>query len=158
MVCNTNKCLNHTWINMKWNEIRVALSTTMPTSMVLNDIFLELLVGGSVLNVPKCFKICLNFIRISWWLHTGTNIIKEELQVQVHIILNNHVVKNHTSGHDVMEGMFVPKMTRTSNYCKSSCKTPKALSISFRAASCAFANSASAWFSILDGLHKCCPL
>jgi hypothetical protein len=29
-------------------------------------------------------------------------------------------VKNHISGHDVIEGWFVPKPTRTSNYCKSS--------------------------------------
>jgi hypothetical protein len=62
----------------------------------LNGIFLELLVGGLVLNVPKCFKKFLDFIQISRWLHTGTNIIKEELQVQVLFILNNHVMKNHT--------------------------------------------------------------
>jgi hypothetical protein len=41
--------------------------------MVLNEIFLELLVGGSVLNVPECFKKCLDFIQISRRLHTGTN-------------------------------------------------------------------------------------
>jgi hypothetical protein len=91
----------------------------MPTPMVLNEIFLELPVGGSVLNLPECFKKCLNFIRISRWLHTGTNIIKEEFQIQVLLILNNHVVKNHTSSHDVMDGTFVLKMTMTSNYSKS---------------------------------------
>jgi hypothetical protein len=36
----------------------------MPLPMVLNEIFLELLVGVGVLNVPECFKKCLDFIRI----------------------------------------------------------------------------------------------
>jgi hypothetical protein len=76
----------------------------MPLPMVLNEICLELLVGAGVLNVPICFKECLGFIWISCWLHTGANIIKEELQVQVFLILNNHIVKDHTSGHDVMGG------------------------------------------------------
>jgi hypothetical protein len=79
-------------------KIRVVLATTMTTPMMLNKIFLELTMGASVLNVPKCFKKCLDSIRISRWLHTGTNIIKEELQIQVLLILNNHVVKNNKSG------------------------------------------------------------
>jgi hypothetical protein len=48
--------------------------------MVLNEIFLELLVGAGVLNVLECFKKCLDFIRIFLWLHMDTNIIKEELE------------------------------------------------------------------------------
>jgi hypothetical protein len=87
----------------------VVQPTIMPTTMVLNEIFFELPVGGLVLNVPECVKKCLDFIRISRWLHTSTNIIKEELQTEVLLILNNHIVKNHTSSHDVIEGTFVPK-------------------------------------------------
>jgi hypothetical protein len=51
----------------------------MPMLIVLNEIFLELLVGGSVLNISEYFKKCLDFMRIFRWLHTGTNIIKEEI-------------------------------------------------------------------------------
>jgi hypothetical protein len=34
----------------------------MPLPMVLNEISFELIVGASVLNVPVCFKECLDFI------------------------------------------------------------------------------------------------
>jgi hypothetical protein len=37
----------------------------MPLSMVLNKIFLELLVSVGVLNVPVCFKKCLDFNYVS---------------------------------------------------------------------------------------------
>jgi hypothetical protein len=131
----------------------------MPTQMVLNEIFVELLVGGGVLNVPECFKKCLDFIKIFLWLHTGTNIIEEEIQVQVLLILNNHVVKNHTSGHDVMEGTFVPKVTRTSNYCKSCLQnTESSLNIFPGCLLCLCKFGLGSVLGISDGLHKCCPL
>jgi hypothetical protein len=61
----------------------------MPLPMVLNEICLELLVGVGILNVLVCFMECLDFIQISYWLHMGTHIIKEELQVQVLLILKS---------------------------------------------------------------------
>jgi hypothetical protein len=40
----------------------VALSTTMPLPMMLNEIFLEPLLAAGVFNVPEYFKKCLDFI------------------------------------------------------------------------------------------------
>jgi hypothetical protein len=67
----------------------------MPLPMVLNETKLNLFMGAGVLNVSVCLKECLDFIQVSCWFHTGANIIKEELQVQFHLIPSDHIVKNH---------------------------------------------------------------
>jgi hypothetical protein len=68
-------------------------------------------------------------------------------------------VKNDTSFHDVYATFLVQKTSYGPwTIANLACKAPKSLSISFRQASCAFANSAS--FFVLgsrNGLHKCSP-
>lgn len=87
--------------------------------VVVNEILLKLLVRARGFNLMVGLKKCLDAIWISSWLHMATNIVKEELQVQVPLILDYHVVKNRTC-HYVVEGLHVPKTSRTSNNCKPS--------------------------------------
>jgi hypothetical protein len=37
-----------------------------------------------------------------------SNIVVEEIQVQIFFVLDNHIVENHTSGHDLVEGRKEP--------------------------------------------------
>jgi hypothetical protein len=47
--------------------------------------------------------------------HLATNIVKEELQAQIPLILDNHVLKDHTNWHDVNDTFVVPKTSWTPN-------------------------------------------
>ena len=87
-------------MNMKRNKLK--LHTTNEISQKLGMVLL-------VLNLRVCLKKCLDCIQVSCWLAPGTNIIKEERQVQTPLILDDHIVKNHTIGHDVFEGFHIPK-------------------------------------------------
>lgn len=113
----------------------------MPLPMVLNEILLKLIVGVCVFNLPVCLNQCLYAVKVSSWLHMATNIVLEELQVHVPLIFDDHVVKNHTTCHDVLQGSFVSKTSRTTNNVKPWLQNPKGSFNSFGAASCAFANS-----------------
>jgi hypothetical protein len=67
---------------------------------------------------------------------------QKKIQDQIPLILDDHVVKNHTSSHDVSEIFLDPNRVGPRTLMGNlACKAPKALSISFRHASCAFANS-----------------
>jgi hypothetical protein len=39
--------------------------------------------------------------------HSATNIVKEEFQTQIPLILDDHIMKNHTISHDVNETFLV---------------------------------------------------
>ena len=81
----------------------------MQLPVVVNEILLKLGVRCRVFNRPVRLKKCFDTIWISSWLHTATNIVKEELEVHAPFILNDHVVENHTTCHDVVESFLVPK-------------------------------------------------
>jgi hypothetical protein len=71
----------------------------------------------------------------------------------------NHIVKNHTSGHDIIESSFVSKMTRTSDYYKSCLHNTKiSLNIFLGCLLCLYKFSSGSGLGVSDGLHKCCPL
>ena len=79
----------------------------MQLLVVLNEILLKLAVGFVVLNLSVGLKECSNAIWVPRWLHTDTDIVVVELEVQVPLILDDHVVKNHTTCHYVVEGFLV---------------------------------------------------
>jgi hypothetical protein len=79
----------------------------MSLSVDFNEIIKKRAMCDNVLNMSVGLKKCLDPVRISCWFDTTINIIIEELQVQVPIILDDHVVENH-SCHDVVEGFLVP--------------------------------------------------
>ena len=81
----------------------------MQLPYVLNEIMLQLGVAMGVLNFPVGFQESLNAVRVSRWLHTATNIVIEELQVQAPLIFDDHVVKNDTTCHCNAPGFF-PKL------------------------------------------------
>jgi hypothetical protein len=113
MVCNTNNGSNHTY-----NEINRSATLSIADQSE----------ASCASPRAQCYGMSqemLVFYPGFWWLHSDTNIVKEELQVQVHLILDDHIVKNHTSGYDVIEGFFVPKPSGTSNYCKSGLQNPE---------------------------------
>ena len=114
----------------------------MPRPNMLNKILLKLCVGVETLNFSVCLKKCLNTIRITIRVHTSTHIAVDESQIQVSLIFNDHVVKNDTPCHYVLESFLDPKPSRTTNNGNLACKIPKALSISFQHPSCALANKA----------------
>jgi hypothetical protein len=49
-------------------------------------------------------KECLDPIRVSCWFNMATNIAIEKLQVHAPLILDDHIMENHTCNHDVIEG------------------------------------------------------
>jgi hypothetical protein len=77
--------------------------------MVFNEIITKLSVSGIVLDVPAGLKECLDSIGISCWFNTTTNIVIEKLQIHIPLILDDHVVENHTCIHDITEGSLVQK-------------------------------------------------
>jgi hypothetical protein len=111
-------------------------------AVVLYEIIVQLSVRGRVFSSQICFKKCLDVIGIPFRPHSASNIVEEKFQVQVSPILNDHVVKNHTSFHDVNETFLVLKTSWATTTANQACKAPKALSIFFRQASCAFVNLA----------------
>jgi hypothetical protein len=48
--------------------------------LVIDEIKVEWLMCGRILNYPMCLKKCL-IVRVSLWFHTAPNIVIEELQV-----------------------------------------------------------------------------
>jgi hypothetical protein len=113
----------------------------MTLPMVLNEILLKLIVGVCIFNPPECLKECLYAARVSSWLHMATDVVVEKLQFHVPLIFDDHVVKNHTTRHDVVQGSLVPKTSRTMNNGKSRLQNPKGSFNIFWPASCTFANS-----------------
>ena len=93
--------------------------------MVLNEILLKLKVGVCIFNLLVGMNKSSNAVRVSNWFHTATRIIIEELQVHVSLIFENHIVKNNTTCHDVFQGSFVPKTSRTMNNGKPRLQNPK---------------------------------
>ena len=79
----------------------------LPT--VLNEIIMKLDMRGTVFDLLVGLNKCLDAVGISCWFHTATNIVIEQLQVQVPLILDDHVVENHTSFHDAVESFLIPK-------------------------------------------------
>jgi hypothetical protein len=113
----------------------------MPLAMVLDESITKLCVSGDVLDVPVGLKKCLDSIGVSCWFNMTPNIVIEKLQVHIPLILDDHIMKNHTCRHYLIEG-FVPKIEPGLEQWQINlaCKTLKALSISFQHASWAFAN------------------
>ena len=56
-----------------------ALAMQLP--VVLDQIFLEVMVGAVIFNLPMRLKKSLKAIGVSLGLHSGTNIVVEILQV-----------------------------------------------------------------------------
>jgi hypothetical protein len=79
--------------------------------MELDEIVLQLGMRGQVFNFEICLKKCLDEIGIPLEPHSATNIVKKEFQAQIPPILDDHVVKNHTSSHGVNETYLFPKMS-----------------------------------------------
>jgi hypothetical protein len=67
----------------------------------------ELGMGIGILNLPMSFKESFNAIRIALGFHSGANIVIEAGQAQLSFILDDYVVKNHTTCHDVDKGFLV---------------------------------------------------
>jgi hypothetical protein len=90
------------------NEMRASICP-VKLPMVLHEIFVQLSVRGRVFNLPVCLKKCLDAIGVPFRPHSAANIVKEKFQVHVPLILNDHVVKNDTSFHDVYATFLVQK-------------------------------------------------
>jgi hypothetical protein len=73
----------------------------------------------------------MDAIRVPLESHSATNIIKEEFQAQISLILDDLVVKNHTSSHDVNETFLVPKTSGTTKNGKLSLQSTKTSFFSF---------------------------
>ena len=110
-------------------------STVMSLPVVHFEIINELGMGIGILNLPMCFKESFNAIRIALRFHSSANIVIEAGQAQLSFILNDHVVKNHTTCHDVDKGFLSQNQDGPRTMANLACKTPKALSMSLRAAS-----------------------
>jgi hypothetical protein len=82
---------------------------TLPLPMVLDEIVLQLGLRGRLFNFEIYSKKCLDEIGVPLGPHSATNIVKKEFQAQIPLILDDHVVKNHTSSHGVNETYLVPK-------------------------------------------------
>ena len=93
--------------------------------MVLNEILLKLKVGVCMFNLLVGLKKSSNAVRVSSWFDKATHIVVEELQVHASLILDNNIVKNNTSCHDVFQGSLVPKMSRTTNNDKPRLQNPE---------------------------------
>jgi hypothetical protein len=93
--------------------------------MVLYEIIVQLSVHGGVFNLPICLKKCLDAIGVPFRPHSAANIVEEKFQVQVPLILNDHVVENCTSFYDVNETFLVPKMSWVTNNSRSSLQSTK---------------------------------
>jgi hypothetical protein len=90
------------------NKMRASICP-VKLPMVLYAILVQLSMCGRVSSLPISLKKCLDVIGVPFRPHSAANIVKEKFQVQAPIILNDHVVKNDTSFHNVYETFFVPK-------------------------------------------------
>src|SRR5215216_3825679 len=104
----------------KWN---VLLPSPLP--MVFNEILLKLKVGACIFNLSVCLKKSSNAVRVSSWFDTATHIVIEELQGHASLIFENHIMKDNTTCHDIFQGLFVPKTSRTTNNGKPSLQNPE---------------------------------
>jgi hypothetical protein len=73
----------------------------------------------------------MDAIGVPLGFHSATNIIKEEFQVQIPLILDDHVVKNHTSSHMLMRLFLSQKQAGPRKMANLARKAPKALSCPF---------------------------
>ena len=112
-----------------------SLATAMSLPVVHFEIINELGMGTGILNLPMRFKESFNAIRIALGFHSGANVVIEAGQAQLSFILDDHVVKNHTTCHDVHKGFLSQNRAGPRTMANLACKTPKALSMSLRAAS-----------------------
>jgi hypothetical protein len=85
----------HIW-KIKYRRELVANPLAIPLPMVLDEIITKLCVTGTVLDVLLGMKECLDPIRISCWLNMATNIVIEKLQAHAPLILDDHIMENHT--------------------------------------------------------------
>jgi hypothetical protein len=97
----------------------------MKLPMVLDEIVLQLRMLVRIFNIEICLKKSLAMIGVPIWPHSATNVVKEEFQAQIPLILDDHIVKDHTSCHDVNENFLIPKMSWTPNNGKPSLQSTK---------------------------------
>jgi hypothetical protein len=71
----------------------------MPVPMVLDEIITKLCVSDDFLDVSVGLKKYLEPIDVSCWFNKAPNIVIENLQVHVPLILDDHVMENHTCSH-----------------------------------------------------------
>src|SRR4051812_13948343 len=91
-----NECFTHTTMG---NECNKSLAMQLP--MVINQILGELVMSLGIFNASMSCKKSFKPIRVPLGLHSGANIVIETWQVQTSFIFNDHVVKNHTTCHDI---------------------------------------------------------
>ena len=89
IIITTPNCSNLTRIEMDTNG---DLSPPTELPPMLNKIMLELVVRITVLDLPVGLKKCIGLICVPGRLHTATNIVIVVLQVQIPLILDDHVV------------------------------------------------------------------
>jgi hypothetical protein len=117
----------------------------------------ELGMGTGILNMPMSFKESFNVIRIALGFHSGANIVIEAGQAQLSFILDDHVVKNHTTYHDVDKGFLVPKLGRATNNGKLYLQNTKSSLNVLLSCFLSFGKfSFNSILGILDRLNKSC--
>ena len=127
-------------MNTNTNEYKNK-SLSSPLQMVLSEILLKLKVCGCIFNLIVCLKKNSNVVRVSSWFDTATHIVVEEFQVHASLIFENHVAKDNTACHDVLQVPLVSKTSRTTNNGKPRLQNPECFFNVFSAASCTLANS-----------------
>jgi hypothetical protein len=154
-----HKCLNNDTCDKQMNGMVGSKATAMSLPVVHLQIIDELGMGSGILNLPMCLKESFNAIRIALGFHSGANIVIEAGQAQVSFILDDHVVKNHTTCHDVDKGFLVPKSGWATNNSKPCLQNTKSsLNV---LASCFLSLGKFSFYSILgilDRLNKSCPI
>ena len=153
IIITTPNCSNLIRIEMDTNG---DLSPPIELPPMLNKIMLELVVRITVLDLPVGLKKCIDITCTPGRLRTATNIVIVVLQVQIPLILDDHVIKNYTSSRDVSKGSFILEASRTSNNGKPSLQHTKCplniLSASFL---CFRKKIVLLDFGVTNGLHKC---
>ena len=126
---------------------------------VRNKILAELGMLVLVFNLPVCFEEHLDLVRVPSRLDPAAHIVILQGKFLVLLILNNHIVKNHTSSHDVVEVFLFLETSWTPNNCKPGLQHPKRSFDVFAGCFLAHCKMTFLWvFWSIDGLDKCCPL